>query len=66
MRVNINQILEEQGKSLLWLSNEIGMTYKGIHNLANNKTESVKFANLESICKALNCSISDILIIEEQ
>lgn len=60
---NILKILEEQGKTMYWLAQETHMKYQSIHNLANNKTESIKFENMANICKALNCSLNDLFNI---
>lgn len=64
MKIKINEVLEKQKKSKNWLAKQTGMTAQNVGKLCNNKTISVKFENLESICKALNCDISDILEIE--
>lgn len=60
MTNNIKAILEKQGKSLNWLSKETGVRYQTIHDLANNKTESVKFDIIKRICEALKCSLDDL------
>ena len=64
MRVNIDTILEKQGKTRYWLAKEAGYSYPNLMKLCNGETESVKFEVLEGICKALDCSLNDILIIE--
>lgn len=64
MKIKINELLKEQNKSKNWLSKQTGMTAQNIGKLCNNKTISVRFDNLDSICKALNCDIGDILEVE--
>lgn len=65
MQVEIDKILKERNKTRYWLSKETGITYTNISNLANNKTSSIKFEVLESICEALECSPNDILILKK-
>ena len=60
---NILKILQDQNKTMYWLAQETKMKYQSIHNLANNKTESIKFENMANICKALNCTPNDLFNI---
>lgn len=60
---NILKILQEQDKTMYWLAQETKMKYQSIHNLANNRTESIKFENMANICKALNCTLNDLFNI---
>lgn len=65
MKVNIDALLEQQNKTRYWLAKQIGITYPNLVNLANNKTESIKFKTVEDICKVLNCTPNDLLILTE-
>ena len=64
MKNTIDLKLQELGKSRYQLSKETNITYPNITNICNNQTESIKFSSLESICKALNCTLNDLFIIE--
>jgi len=66
MKNRIDAILNERGKSRWWLSNKTGCTYANISNLCNNKTTSIKFDLLESICHALDCTPNDIFIFTKK
>lgn len=65
MKIKINEVLEKQNKSKYWLSKQTGMTAQNVGKLVNGQTASVRFENLDAICKALNCEISDILEYEQ-
>lgn len=65
MKINIDEILKQQNKTRYWLSRKINFTYPNLMRLCNNETESIKFEVLENICKALNCTPNDILIVEK-
>ena len=65
MKINIDNILKQQGKSKYWLSKEINFAYPNLSKLCANKANSIKLDTLEKICKSLNCTPNDILIPEE-
>ena len=66
MKISIQKKLEEKGISRYELANRIGVTYPTIDKIYKQKSESIKFDILESICKELNCTPSDILIIDDK
>ena len=61
MKVKINDVLAEQGKSKYWLSRQTGITPATLTNISTGKTTRVSFDLLDKICFALNCTPSDIL-----
>lgn len=65
MKVLIDDILKQQGKTRNWLSNETGITYTNICNLCNGKTTSIQFKKIDKICSVLDCNISDIFSHEQ-
>lgn len=64
MKIKLKEVLKNQDKTQYWLAKQTGITQKQLGRLANEKTTSISFDNLEKICKALNCKIEDILEIE--
>jgi putative transcriptional regulator len=60
MKINIDEILKQQGKTRYWLSKQIGFTYPNLVKLCNNETSSIRFDILYKICIALNCTPNDI------
>ena len=64
MKIDIKDKLKEKGISRYELANRINVTYPTIDKIYKGKSTSVKFENLESICKELNCSLDDILIFD--
>ena len=63
---NIKKLLEQQNKSIYWLEKQTGITYPTLFKLANNKSESIKFSNLEKICNAIGCTFDQIFTIEQE
>ena len=64
MRINIEQILKNQGKTMYWLAKETGIAYPTIHNIVKGKTERIDFNTMEKIAKALNVSFDEIFVME--
>lgn len=63
--LNIKKILKEQGKSKYWLFNEMNnigsISYSNFNAMVEQKTKSIKYDNIDKLCKILNCNISDLL-----
>lgn len=66
MQVNIKPILEQKQLSLQALSKLSNIDYSILHKLANNKTKSISFINMEKIANALNTSLDNIFIVEKK
>ena len=62
MKNKINIILEQQNKSMYWLSKVTGISYKNIHNLCNedNPIKSIKLNTIDKICTALDCTPNEL------
>ena len=61
IRIKLDGIMKEQGKSLTELAGEIDITLANLSILKNNKARAVRFTTLEALCKALHCQPGDIL-----
>ncbi|KOA73890.1 helix-turn-helix domain-containing protein [Clostridium botulinum] len=64
MFITLKEQLQNIDKTMYWLSKETGISQNAIGKLANNKSTSITFDNLQKICIALNCTPSDILQID--
>ena len=47
------------------LADKVGITQANLSILKNNKAKAIRFSTLEAICKALDCSIADLLEYKE-
>lgn len=65
LSLQINKILEQQGKSQYWLSKQTGISQNNISKICNGETSTIRFDTIEKICKSLNCSINDIFYTED-
>ena len=59
--VKLEEIMSEREISCAELSKEIGIPAPDISLLRTGKARAVKFTTLDKLCKALDCSISDLL-----
>ena len=59
--VNIDVMMAKRKISAGELADKIGITPANLSILKNNKAKAIRFSTLEAICKALNCSVSDII-----
>lgn len=64
VKILIDEKLKEIGKTRYWLSVNTGITYPAMKKLCDGLTESIRFENIENICKAINCEMQDIFEIE--
>lgn len=65
IKINIDEILKDKGKTVYWLAKELKCNYNNINKLVKGETDSIKFDMLENIANMLECNISDILHIEK-
>jgi putative transcriptional regulator len=65
VRLRLDELLEERGRTLYWLAKESGVDYQGLYRFKSNKAHGIRFNALEGICKALECSPGDLLVLED-
>ena len=59
--LRLDRVMADRKMSLNELSEKVGITLANLSILKNNKAKAIRFSTLEAICKALNCSVSDII-----
>jgi len=63
IQLNVLKLLKEKGKTKYWLYNQLNLSYQNFNNMVNNKTKSIKYEMIESLCNILECSIEDLFTI---
>jgi putative transcriptional regulator len=58
-------MMAKRKMSLNELSEAVGITLANLSVLKNNKAKAIRFSTLESLCKALNCRVEDIIEYRE-
>ncbi len=59
--INLDVMMAKRKMSLNELSEKVGITLANLSILKNNKAKAVRFSTLDAICKALDCSVGDII-----
>jgi putative transcriptional regulator len=65
VRLRIDDLLKERGRSAYWLANEIGMTHGGFYKILHGKFKALNMDVLGRICDALQCQPGDLLVLVE-
>ena len=64
LKLNVLTLLEEQGKTKYWLYKQMGMnmSYQNFIKMLYNKTKSIKYDNIELLCRILKCTPNDLFV----
>jgi putative transcriptional regulator len=63
VEIRLDQILKKSGRSYYWLAKEAGVSHNTLWRLKKGKAKGLNFETLESICRALECSPGDMLVL---
>ncbi|MBQ8401890.1 MAG: helix-turn-helix transcriptional regulator [Clostridia bacterium] len=59
--INLDVMMARRKMSLNELSDRVGITLANLSILKNNKARAIRFSTLNAICRALDCSVGDII-----
>ena len=59
--INLDVMMAKRKMSLNELSEKVGITLANLSILKNNKAKAIRFSTLESLCRALDCNVEDII-----
>jgi len=59
--IHLYVMMAKRKMSLNELSEKVGITLANLSILKNNKAKAIRFSTLEAICRALDCSVEDII-----
>ena len=60
LKLRIDEILKEKGKTRYWLYMQLGLSYQNFKRILENQTSAIKFENLKAICDILECTPNDL------
>lgn len=63
IKLNIEKLLKEQGKTKTWLCNEVDINLYNLSQAIKEGRKSISYKYLEGFAKALNCSFDELLTI---
>lgn len=64
IKININELLEKNGKSKYWLCKKSGISRTNLDNVIKGNTSSISFEYIEKLCYFLNCTPSELITIK--
>jgi len=59
-------LLNEKGKTKYWLYMQLGMSYQNFSKMINNQTKSIRYENIETMCRLFDCTPNDLFEITEE
>ncbi|WP_298325906.1 helix-turn-helix domain-containing protein [Asticcacaulis sp.] len=62
----LNEQLARRRLSLVELSDRTGIAVRHLELLRDQKAVAVRLRTLESLCRALNCTPGDLLVIKDE
>lgn len=65
IRLRVLDLLERDGKTKYWLYMQLGMSYQNFNNMVNNKTKSIRYERIETLCQIFNCTPNDLFEITD-
>lgn len=65
IKVHLSRIMGEKRIKISELADMTGLHRNGITKLYNEKTDGIKFDTLEKLCRALDCSVGELIEIIE-
>lgn len=65
VRLNVLALLEKKGHTKYWLYRQMGMSYQNFNRMVNNETRSLRYENLETLCRLLECTPSELFTITD-
>ena len=63
LRLRIENLLEERGKTFYWLAKITGIGHTSLWRLRHEEAKGISFDFLERICHALECQPGDLLVL---
>ncbi len=61
IRIHLGRLLGERKMKMSDLSKQTGISKNALSDLYHEKTDRIRFDTLDKICKALHCSVADLV-----
>lgn len=66
IKLNALELLAKREKTKYWLYKQLGMSDQNFSKMVNNQTKSIRYENIETICRLLDCTPSELLVITDE
>lgn len=64
IRMNVQNLLNEKGKTRYWLVKQMQTTYKTVNKLCDNTLTGLQLETIEKLCAILDCTPDDLFTID--
>lgn len=61
----LDELLAERGMTLTKLSELVGVSLVNLSVLKNDRARAIRFSTLRAICRALDCEVGDLLVLDD-
>ena len=65
IKLNVLELLRKNNKTKYWLYKQLGMSYQNFNKMVNNETKSIRYENIETMCRLFNCTLNDLFEISD-
>ncbi len=65
IKIQLEKILADKGKSLYWLAKQTGISYNALAKINKNEVSRLELDTIEKICVKLQCGAGDLLAISK-
>jgi putative transcriptional regulator len=59
----LDELLEARGMTLTELSQQVGVSIVNLSVLKNDRARAIRFSTLSAICRVLDCTVGDLLVV---
>ena len=66
VKLNVLDLLNKKGKTKYWLYIQLGMSYQNFNNMVNNKTKSIRYEMIDTLCQIFECSPNELFTFDEK
>lgn len=63
---NLQEILNQKGKSIYWLMNETGKSFQSLTNLTKKDLSGIHFDTLEQLCNIFDCEVGELIVLKKE
>ena len=60
IKINIEELLKQNGKSKYWLCQKMNMTSRNLNRIIRGETTSISFKYIEEFCFYLHCTPKEL------
>ena len=64
VKKNVQNLLNQKGKTRYWLVKEMQTTYKTVNKICDNSLTGLQLETIEKLCVILECEPNDLFIME--